>query len=542
MLWKDCVRLGKISIKSRKKSTRNTVRGISFGLIMLIPVVYFTLAFYVGLLGAFNASRATSCFRVETVGRESTEDAIATVYGYPLLGKTEYNRMYAEEGKNVEEIIYNEYYAVNINSDGNYVSLGGVMKQGFFSRWNSQEGNEVMLNETVKIVESGRTGKNVIPAGINDDLEKKGQTFLLAGEGFSEDARGQVLISETMAEHMEISPEAAVGQPFSVFASLNDEQTVKIIGNFTVVGVISEDYYRLENRDADDRDAHVWISGDSVYEEKNGVPTTKYLPDIVRHTTVSSNGSELYSYEAVFPREPEVMAAKAEAEKFFFPAYGAVTFYSFKSSTEVLKPVAVLTVQCKDYASARNVGEILNRGYGKLHKENSAFADYSSYFANRSFTDLTMLHRVSQYVMAVLYTFGGIVFFATLLNLYNSVNYSVQVRRNYLGMMRAVGARKALLPRLYFVEILLIFARSFPWVLVFGGGICYGIKALIDVSFGGSQAAFAGGVAITLKFWYFFPALAVMVAFVFLIAWLFSRIACLPVTKKPVLEVLSDEK
>ena len=54
MKVKEYIRLGKISIKSRKKSTRNTVRGIAFGLIMLVPIVFFTLAFYLDLTDKIN--------------------------------------------------------------------------------------------------------------------------------------------------------------------------------------------------------------------------------------------------------------------------------------------------------------------------------------------------------------------------------------------------------------------------------------------------------------------------------------------------------
>ncbi|PWM74761.1 MAG: hypothetical protein DBX59_03185 [Bacillota bacterium] len=543
MQWKDYIRLGRISIKSRKKSTRNTVRGIAFGLIMLVPVLFFTLAFNIGLVGAFNATRETSCFLVETVGRESTEGAIAEKPSSDrvLLGRAEYNRLYAEVGKTVEEIIYNEYYSISdtgssFEGDDSYAVLGNVRSPIFISPNHSETGY-VYLNTLVKIVESERAGENIVPAGIRSDLEKKGKRFFLAGKGFSEDARGEVLISETVAKRMECTPEEAVGKPFSVFVRMGDG-FLEIVGEFTVAGVISEDYYLLGNKRGADQDAHVWLSGDSVYEEVDGVYKTKYLPQIIREIKLNPDGREDISYRWEYPRDIDELAAEAKAEGFFFPC--GVSFFCYNSSNDVLKPNAVLTVQCKNYKSASQVGEMLNRGYKKLHNEFFLLADYSTYFAGDAYANLTMLHRIAQYLMVVLYTFGGIVFFATLLNLYNSVHYSVQVRRNYLGMMRAIGARNVLLPRLYLVEILLIFARSFPWVLVIGGGLSYGIKAAVDYAFYGNTALFGG--VLRLNFAYFFLSLAVMLAVVFFIAWLFSRIACIPVTKKRILEVLSDEK
>ena len=140
-----------------------------------------------------------------------------------------------------------------------------------------------------------------------------------------------------------------------------------------------------------------------------------------------------------------------------------------------------------------------------------------------------------------MYSFGGIILFATLLNLFNTINYSVQVRRNYIGMMRAVGARRKTIPKLYLVEILLIFARSLPWVLVFGGGVSLALKLIVDSSFNIYGADFLN-VTLSLNFWYFFAAFALVAAALFLVAYAFSAIACRRVARGPILEVLSDEK
>lgn len=57
MRFGDYLRLGKISIKNRRKSTRNTVRGVSFALVMLVPIVFFTLSFYVGMTSEVNCRK-----------------------------------------------------------------------------------------------------------------------------------------------------------------------------------------------------------------------------------------------------------------------------------------------------------------------------------------------------------------------------------------------------------------------------------------------------------------------------------------------------
>lgn len=156
-----------------------------------------------------------------------------------------------------------------------------------------------------------------------------------------------------------------------------------------------------------------------------------------------------------------------------------------------------------------------------------------------SYTDFLMLYRIGNYLMLFLYVFGGTIFLATMLNLYNSVNYSVQVRQRYLGMMRALGAKKSVLPKLYFVEILLIFARSLPWILLFGGGLCLGIKFGIDMAFSEAESIFS--VAIRLRFVFFFAALAIVLAVMLLIALIFSLIAARRVIHASVPDVMAAE-
>lgn len=51
---KDYFHLAKQSLKSRKKSTRTTVTGISFGLILILPVLYFTFAFFLDFNAKIN--------------------------------------------------------------------------------------------------------------------------------------------------------------------------------------------------------------------------------------------------------------------------------------------------------------------------------------------------------------------------------------------------------------------------------------------------------------------------------------------------------
>ena len=65
MKRKDYKRLAKISLKARKKTTRSTVRGISFGLILLMPLLFIVIAFHLDLNKEVNKDPSIRVFNID---------------------------------------------------------------------------------------------------------------------------------------------------------------------------------------------------------------------------------------------------------------------------------------------------------------------------------------------------------------------------------------------------------------------------------------------------------------------------------------------
>ena len=559
MKLKDCIRLGKIGIASRKKSTRNTVWGISFGLIMILPVVFIILAFYADMYFTLNAKRSISCFQIPCTGIENRDNEIFDASPMPVIGDKEYSHLNSMLGGDVEEIVYSEYYKVeNGDNDLNNAELDNI-KQNIFSNMVYSDEERYNINNSVKIVESSRKGENVVPAAILSDLKNNGKDFFVAGGGFSENARGEVLLSEVVVDKFGIVPEQVIGKKFTLTAQtnytnnyaldndsdpfneyngqgLNGTFSAKVISEFTVAGVISKEYFNLNNILLND--SHVWISGDSVYIYEDGTRTTKYLPTLSKIDKESEDDDTFSGIVLTYSEDFSVLENKAAEEKMFFSAIPAVNFEITDYNGKYLfYPCGTLSVQCGDFSAATRVSAYLDSVYKSVDKYSN---DYKMYYSASEFYGFMMLNSIGSYVIAIMSVFGGVVLFATLLNLYNSVSYSVQARKNYLGMMRAIGCKDNLIIKLYFIEILLIYSKSIIWVLLFGGGLSYGLKRIFDSIFdkGGSMI----GTALSLNFGYFFISLLIVGVVIFLVAFLFSLIACINVTKKPVLEVLSDEK
>ena len=79
MKIKDYFRLSRMSLKSRKKSTKSTVRGISFGLILLLPLLFLVIAFYVDLNKEVNKDVAFRVFNIHYISETTNENQVESI-------------------------------------------------------------------------------------------------------------------------------------------------------------------------------------------------------------------------------------------------------------------------------------------------------------------------------------------------------------------------------------------------------------------------------------------------------------------------------
>lgn len=573
MKLKDYRRLGKISIKSRKKSTRHTVTGICFGLVMLIPIVYFTLGFYLGLTDKLDETATSSVFTISS--RNAWDSAASIVDDSDYGGGIALMNFAAAEGLFRDEKVQQRsaaeyYYITGQQGSGELLSVTiGDQTYSYLEGQNYYVGSASGL----KVVNTAVSDAVFLDAEISD-LAKKGRQPLLYGEGFTDGGKGQVLVSNKFLESYGVTErESIVGKPFSLAVSMpkltynnctvyilekgespdnnmgNQYISVNFMKEFTIAGVISDDYYELASANGE---ADIVVTSDSVYAPGyDGGEYSAFIPEASFSENGEQSGAALYFN---YPSGVAALCDAAAADGRMALAYGAImpmivkgsyayaiNYFSLKEANPLLIPPISVKLDCGSYLQAQKFADKIDAVYRVISPltADSPVGAVDEY-ANSVYSSFFMLATIGKYMMFVLYTFGGIIFFATMLNLYNSVNYSVQARRNYMGVMRAIGAKKSMIPRLYFFEIILIFGRALPWVLVFSGGLSYLIKFAVDSIF--KQIGDLFGSVITMEFSWYFVTLAAVVAAVFVIALIFSQIACKNVAGKPILEVLSDDK
>ncbi len=542
----DYLRLARIGVKSRKKSTRNTVFGIAFGLAVLIPVLFFTLAFYADLVFTVNDNRAMSTlFLPYTQTRSGTGSSFA-------MGEEDFLKIAAMPA--VSEVVSAELYSL-YSAQSYQFSLNGTPVFSDYSTPYFTMGGifRIPFRPVLKVIDTEKSGGKLVPNGSIADMG--GTSLLKYGEGFT-DGEGEILLSEPFVRAWGMDPEEVVGQKFTLTATATlatrgmggayyldnntdpDDAfvphgvaqrafTADLFRDFTVCGIIDEDYYACNSLTL--QDAHIWLSSASAL-----APPTVRIRD----------GRSIVTYPFDFAEINEI-----DTRGKFLPAVPAVCFVRHdtqdpdKTGLAHEAPIKTAYVQCRDFNGATQV----YAAYEQFVRAAEPDIDLNEELgvAVLGFTNLRIFNTVCNYIMVVMFAFGGTVLLATLLNLFNSVNYSVQKRKYYFGMLQAVGAKESVVPRLCFFEVLLIFALALPWASLLGAGLSYGAKWLVDYFFTtaeGQAAAVVFTASVSLDFGWFFLALAIVFLFALAVSLLFSAAACRGAIKKDIVQSLATEQ
>ena len=536
MKYSDYKRLGKISIKSRKKSTRNTVRGIAFGLIIIVPVIFFALAFYLDLTQKINTLASVSSFQIKT-----SHPDLNINNNYESKNTIPYESISdIASFKGVETYQASQYFNVSFsptqyNKTSYFIYNGNIV--------NIHSSDTSQLNNKFKVCYTNLNKELFTEAERKDLLyTTDNESPYLMGTGFYGDGKKQIIVSEGYLQSVFglVSP-SMIGAKISLYYMVNSSKKyiiddnnnpgdipdlnyqvdiknhIKFFTDYEIVGILRKELYTLPSRE---KESHIWFNYTSLYNDNQ----VSALPVYSQYVDEESTNS-IYTYSQ------DIVGLSEETTKdgYLFIPVGLGTEYVNGPS-----PSLEVNIQCKNYYSTVEVEKEIREVYNEYILSSEIVTTNSIY------RHLQMINMTGGYVILALFIFAGIILFATLLNLYNSINYSVEIRRNYIGVMRAIGAKEKQIPRLYFVEIMIIFMKTFVWVVVFGGILSFIIKLMIDGSFRdfGDILPFY----IRLNFDYYFVALIIMLIFEFLIAFIYSQIACRHVAHKPILEILKDEK
>lgn len=584
MNYKEYRRLAKISLKSRKKTTRSTVRGIVFGLILLIPIIFLSMGIYGGISTQINENPELIFANVPLVfGREGGLKEIKHADGtITNAGVGNIKNLEAiKKSNNVKEISIAQVFSIkSLQSRNGFIHDNNSMKDLSFSY--SIDGDDFYNASDHKV--SGMGEELSVSQLSVFDMKNNNNEYLLShqksnvfvegmNKGFTGNGRHQVILSEVFIRNMGLNPSDVYGKkisfnydtdkynpvqgesiyldndnnPDNVYENnLYSGGNINLFSDYEVVGIVDMEFTKKEQginnyfSITEIYGSGIWLTEDSLVNDAG---------EDYPYKLTSGGGSSVGSNAIIYTRlwTPQMISENGSCTKLDFcgvvPINASInigqydpintsnideTFVDIKSVYIAPHNYQGLTTFFTEYAS-------LNKEFSPSAKAN----DYASAYGSKIYTSYSMITKIFSYVALAFIIFGGIILFAALVNMFNSIMHSVNLRKNYLGVMRAIGARDKVIPKLYIAETLTIFNRSMIWIGIIATVICVIIKILID-----QLMRYTGdimGVSLSISWWYIPITIAIVMAVLYSIGLTFAVGCSRRVSKLPITEVLSRE-
>lgn len=469
-----------------------------------------------------------------------------------IIGSEHYN--YLRESKTQQIYYYKlQNEKLDYTRDGTYEFADASMivsGKSFDIKKSKNEGNEGSDFSNFGIVDLEASNNKIFP----DEQPKK----YLKGydKGFEGDGKGQVILSEALLIYNGIKVEDVYGKKisFEYFvgysnfnyevqedndnnpnnAPSNDNRNDRnyLFKDFEVVGIIDKENIGLSNNLTG---CTMIFTTASMFYEGNKT----FSPTMTVHSEYSEDNIREYfvaTYEFSDERQNELFNSGyiRLGSKFFTP----IILYK---SDNVLKSVLSKTalIYAESYSKLNDFIADFTIHMGDYITESYTAARFSGEIASSAFNSFKLVYQLFSYASLFMLSVGGIIFFSAMVNLFNTIMHSVDSRRNYLGVMRAIGAKSKEIPRLYFYETLSIFTRAMIWITIFGVAICVGLKLGIDKLFSSIDSD-AVGIIISIGWEYIAYTFISIISVLIIFGLMFSYGCSRKISKAPIMTVLGD--
>lgn len=590
---KDYRRLAKISLASRKSTTRSTIRGISFGLILLIPVIFIAVALYTDLNAQVNKNPELLFAQIETSTPRSgyrgfiaknEQETYNTAFGYQEIDKL------LDSSKAAEVFVYEQiefnynYKDLTVTEDDDNI---GMLAFGYYT---GSEGT--LIPVYAKNIDYNWQDRSPSTFAAVMDMEKSSGIFsekitdkfdgvFVEGmdKGFTNGGKGQVILAEVFVNALGLEAEDVYGETFSlkyldnsnsgygrpiIIDNDNDPtnnsyndfiNSGSLIQNpgmfsaflcceFEVVGIIKSEVTKFAHSALKISDyspsSHLacnlmFFTTESLYTEDNAVIEpiiTQFLPD-------DENNFDFYNMATYTMPSLELEELNSEYIALGANIFSTVLMSGNRGYDQELYSKQRIIFEADNYKQLDDQMKALSGALAPYLANVGQYYNLSYTVASSIYQQLSMLYSIFTYVIMVLSIIGGIIFFAAMVNLFNSIVHSVDLRRNYLGVMRAIGAKNSAIPKLYLAESFTIFRRALIWIVIFAGLLCYGIKLALDSAFAYINQTGMFPVQLGVNIIYIPVAIGVGVFVLMLLGIMFSYGCSRKVSKRPITEVLS---
>lgn len=461
MRTREFIELAIRSNKLNKKSNRKAIRGLIIGFTLLIPVL--TLLFSVnGSItnhidkNPYLLNYEAKFFNYRTPSEDFGEKK-GNLYKIFIAGSQHID--YVTDNNNIERsIIYESYdfngFFLEENEPPMQYSIAGGNLNNIAFRQESYI-SIIDLDKSDSIFPRNYT--NYFPDGI----------FLKGyDKGFSGKGKQEVVVSENFLIDNGLKPDDIYLKTLSVKSRnkiyLEDGyNTVEgyICQNYRVVGIVKAAVAEITQSYGLMR-SQMFFTSTNVYDEDNKpVLKPRYIDDEKTHRRYSF-------YDNWDNRE--------ELNKEYMMLGWCFTDFRAVNGAGVLNTCV--------YAEADSYAQLK----AQRNKLDARFAEslgfkYKYITVSEVFESYSQLYGITNIITFILLFVCIAIGFSSLLDLFSSIHHNISKRREYLTMMRALGAKDRDIPRLYITESAVTCAKAVSIIGIFGFLLSAGMKIIYEL-------------------------------------------------------------
>ena len=538
MKSRDYRRLARLSLASHKRTTIQTIVGISFGLILLFPLLFIALGFYGGFYAEVNKNPSYRSFNID----------------YQTATNPYHQAIYQEYNKDVEKLS-------GLKKEIKYTQINTFASNRNIKPFIELDGEEIVLGDRYN---NTFVGISIIDKEYGEDpfitadyLMSTGNP-VVTGRTFSkgEQSKGEIMVSYQFLLDYKLSSPLVLGKKISFYhyltpsgVAVSDSKEVvhsnpdlKSGGlvpyfiSYDVVGIFSRTLHSNKSirnlalnttgNNASTIKEYFWVTSASIGSDEENMGPELCLPSNTESSPLANTHWYYYS------DKPETMAEKITNNGYMFLPYGLGIVGKTNAITGFSKSQLL---EFDTFSSARGAYNELCYYYGY-----DANSSANVGFALPGFSVYLSFYDIFLYVCIAFGALGGVIFLATLLNLLNTLHFSVQSMRGFLGICRAQGMKNFGVIRLFIDQILWIFFFSSISMIIFGGGLCILLKNLYDTRMS-KIILDRTSVTFTIEWWYIPIALGIIFVLMTILSFLFSYLLAGKTSKTPILEILQED-
>lgn len=484
MRFNCLIKIAILKLKDRK-SIHNII-AMAIGMSIIIPIVWLLLSFNMGIVNEINQVPINNILSFES----SLLDAIYldgdnSVYAYNYYRGQQLSDMEYNYFKNDSEVAWREFLIKKNPNNTLDMVLGN---------------DEIKSNEDLSF--KFLMSNNDVLKGMQDYIYSNYNHDAIYGKKFT-DKKREIYVSEKWLEKMGYSTSEVSGKKISLSISYfnydlkesrylldNDNivtnkhimmidkdydlgkltAKVKIFENFEIVGIISNEYYELNQFTS--KEADFWLRADVLTDNQG----TSLFPEISMQD-LYIDGNLTFKVIATYANEDFLDYSQiVTSQGCFFPFIVGNDYLFTRNSGEMVLPLRLSYVQYNDFNETKEK-------IGYFNALNNV-ADGSGYrICTLAMESLIEDYKIAITISGIVGIIGVVSLLSILVNYSQYLNFNVRKRLQYFEVLHRIGITQREKYFIFFIEILVEFLIASLLSCIISLTACLIIKGIFSLIF-----------------------------------------------------------